>query len=286
MRLASFRHDGQDSFGVVEGDRIIDCGPTAGSRFAGLRQALAADALDEVAAKAASDGFPLTAVELLPPIVDSQKILCIGLNYRKHAEEAGMAIPNHPSIFVRFPNSQVGHEQAVVKPFLSDHYDYEGELAVIIGKRARHVPEDQALSVVAGYACFGEHSVRDYQRHAAQATPGKNFTASGGFGPWLVTPDEVGDPNDLMLRTRVNGVEQQCESTADMIFSVQQLIAYITSFTELLPGDVIVTGTPSGVGFVKKPPLYLKDGDVVEVEIEKVGLLRNPVVAEADPRKS
>jgi 2-keto-4-pentenoate hydratase/2-oxohepta-3-ene-1,7-dioic acid hydratase in catechol pathway len=215
-----------------------------------------------------------------PPITDSDKTICVGLNYYEHAKEANMAVPTRPSLFVRFPASQVGHDVAVVRPSASAQFDYEAELAVVVGRAARHVAEERANDYIAGYTCFAENSVRDWQRHAAQATPGKNFEASGAMGPWLVTPDESGPVENMTVIGRLNGREMQRDSAANMIFSVPQIIAYISTFATLLPGDVIVTGTPAGVGFTRKPPLYMVPGDVFEVEITGVGVLRNGVVDE------
>jgi 2-keto-4-pentenoate hydratase/2-oxohepta-3-ene-1,7-dioic acid hydratase in catechol pathway len=284
MRLASFRHQGRQSFGLATDSGIVDLGSVVGSRYAGLKEVLAAGVLAEVAASGVGrSALPFEAVEWLPPVPDSGKILCVGLNYRRHAEEAGMQIPKRPSIFVRFPDSQVGHRQPVVRPFASEQFDYEGELAVIIGRRARHVRAADALGFVAGYSCFAENSVRDFQRHATQATPGKNFSASGAFGPWMVTTEEIPDPGRLLLTSRLNGEIVQRESTGDMIFSVPELIEYLSTWTELQPGDVISTGTPSGVGMARKPPLWLKPGDRFAVEIEGIGILENPVVDERRP---
>lgn len=221
-------------------------------------------------------------VKFLPPIPDADKILCVGFNYRGHAAETGTPLPKHPSIFVRFAASQVGHEQPVLAPSISAEFDYEGELAVIIGKAAWRVAAVDAMQYVAGYSCFAENSVRDFQSHARQATAGKNFLASGAFGPSLVTRDEIPDPAALELSTRLNGVVVQHAKLTDLIFSIPELIEYITKFTRLLPGDVISTGTPDGVGFLRKPPVYLKPGDHLEVDIPGVGLLRNQVIAEAD----
>jgi 2-keto-4-pentenoate hydratase/2-oxohepta-3-ene-1,7-dioic acid hydratase in catechol pathway len=283
MRLASIRRDGRDSYGQVTEAGFIDFG-TLDERLPSLKAALAADAVADLARRAnGAAAVPLDGARWLPPIPDADKILCVGLNYRRHAAEAGMQIPPRPSIFVRFNSSQVGHEQAIVRPALSEQFDYEGELAVVIGKPTRHISAERALEVVAGYSCFAENSVRDFQRHSNQATPGKNFVASGAFGPWMVTADEIADPNRLMLVTRLNGEEVQRESTADMIFSVAEQIAYVSAFTELLPGDVISTGTPSGVGMARQPPLWLKAGDRLEVEIENIGTLRSRVVDERQP---
>jgi 2-keto-4-pentenoate hydratase/2-oxohepta-3-ene-1,7-dioic acid hydratase in catechol pathway len=274
MRLASYRSRGRSGFARIEGDAAV---PLDTRQTPTLRAALEHGGIPQPS----GDPMPLDGIDLLPPIVDADKILCIGLNYRKHAEEAGMALPNHPSVFCRFNGSQVGHNAALIAPKSSGEYDFEGELAVIIGRACRHVLEASAMENVAGYACFAENSVRDFQKHTNQATPGKNFAASGAFGPWMTTRDDIADPHDLILESRLNGEVMQRESTADMIFSISELIAYVTTWTELLPGDVIVTGTPSGVGFTRKPPRFLQPGDTFEVEIEGIGTLSNPVVAEA-----
>jgi 2-keto-4-pentenoate hydratase/2-oxohepta-3-ene-1,7-dioic acid hydratase in catechol pathway len=282
MRLASFQTaDGRRSFGSVNPDgSIVDL---ATAEVSGLRRALAEWGLAGLRERAAhaSRIVPAGTFAWLPPVTDPDKILCVGLNYSLHAQEAGMAIPKYPSTFVRFPGSQVGHGRPTVAPAASEQYDYEAELAVVIGAEARDIDAADALSVVAGYACFAENSVRDFQRHAAQATPGKNFESSGAFGPWITTADEVPDPQALEVIGRVNGEVVQHDSTARMIFTVAQIIAYTSSYTRLLPGDVIATGTPAGVGTARKPPLWLRAGDVFEVEIPGVGLLSNPVIAQA-----
>jgi 2-keto-4-pentenoate hydratase/2-oxohepta-3-ene-1,7-dioic acid hydratase in catechol pathway len=279
MKLMSFEVASRQSWGVVERDAVLDLADASAPT---LRRALANGGLREISRRKerAAARIPLSSVRFLQPITDPEKILCVGVNYRKHAEEAGMAVPKYPSIFSRFPGSQVGHGVPVWRPRASDQFDYEAELAVVIGTRVRNAPHSEALRYVAGYSCFAENSVRDFQKHATQATPGKNFQASGAFGPWLVTPDEAGNPEAMEVIGKLNGEELQRDSTANMIFTVPQLIAYVSSWTELLPGDVIVTGTPAGVGFTKKPPLYMKDGDVFEVEIPLVGVLRNPVIEE------
>ncbi len=284
MRLMSGVHAGRPVFGVVDGEEVFDL---SGARWPNLRAALndvGADGLVSFDWRNAPR-LPIADTVLLPPIPDPDKILCVGLNYRAHAEEAGMPIPVHPSIFVRFAGSLVGHEQPVWRPRVSHQFDYEAELAVIIGRRCRHVPESDAMGVIAGYSCLAEHSVRDFQRHATQATAGKNFQNSGGFGPWLVTADEIPDPSNLPVIGRLNGEIVQDGSTADLIFSIPRLIAYVTSFTELLPGDVISTGTPSGVGFTRKPPLYLQPGDRFDVEIPGIGVLTTPVVNEPEQQE-
>jgi 2-keto-4-pentenoate hydratase/2-oxohepta-3-ene-1,7-dioic acid hydratase in catechol pathway len=279
MRLASFRHGARRGFGVVDGAHLVDLS----GECATLRDALTRFGIDGVAERArAASGPRLALAEIAwePPITDSDKTNSVGLNYYEQANEANMAVPTRPSLFVRFPASQVGHDVAVVRPSASAQFDYEAELAVVVGRAARHVAEERANDYIAGYTCFAENSVRDWQRHAAQATPGKNFEASGAMGPWLVTPDESGPVENMTVIGRLNGREMQRDSAANMIFSVPQIIAYISTFATLLPGDVIVTGTPAGVGFTRKPPLYMVPGDVFEVEITGVGVLRNGVVDE------
>ena len=207
---------------------------------------------------------------------NSQKILCVGVNYRPHIAEMGREVPDYPVVFTRFPASLVGNGEDLVRPKVSEKYDYEGELAVVIGKPARHATREEALDYVAGYCCFMDGSVRDWQRHTTQFTPGKNFDRSGAIGP-MVAATDIPDPAVLELTTRVNGEVMQRGRVADLVFDVATLIAYCSTFTELLPGDVIATGTPGGVGAARTPPVWLRSGDVVEVEISGIGVLRNPV---------
>mgnify|MGYP000034028313 CR=1 FL=1 len=284
MKLLSFSHQGQDRWGVLHGATVYEW---TSSATPSLRSALSQELFHSQAFlvhQGVDDSrpqWPLSALKLLPPITDPDKILCIGVNYPSHAGETGRpANLVQPSVFVRFPSSQVGHEAPVICPRLSSKFDYEGELAVIIGKRARHIREEEALNVVAGYSCFAENSARDFQGHSTQVTAGKNFHHSGAFGPWLVTPDEIGKLQALELQTRLNGQIVQQDKLGNMLFSVQQLIAYISSFTELLPGDVIATGTPAGVGALRQPPIFLKPGDHLEVDIQQIGLLSNRLIAE------
>lgn len=283
MRLASYEAaQGRHGFGVVDVDGAI--APLDTAQVPTLRSALAAWGVPGLRERAGAAKATLRAGQFrwLPPIVDPDKILCVGLNYRQHAQEAGMAIPPHPSMFVRFPGAQVGHEAPTIAPAASEQYDYEAELAIVIGRGGRHLRESDALAAVAGYCCFAENSVRDFQKHAAQATPGKNFEGSGAFGPWLTTADEVGDPARLEVIGRLNGEVMQREPVSNLIFPIPHIVAYASSFARLLPGDVIVTGTPAGVGMARKPPRWLRPGDVFEVDIPGVGLLRNPVVAEQE----
>jgi 2-keto-4-pentenoate hydratase/2-oxohepta-3-ene-1,7-dioic acid hydratase in catechol pathway len=280
MKLVSFRTDGGASFGVVSGDGIVDAG--ARLQLGDLRSALAAGALGRVAAMASETlDFAFAEVELLPVIPNPDKILCIGINYATHVRETGREIPSHPMIFARFAASQVGQGQPLLRPPESEQFDFEGELAVVIGKAGRRIDRAAALGHVAGYACYNDGSIRDWQRHTSQFLPGKSFEHSGSFGPWLVTADEIPDPSRLTLETRLNGQVVQQAPISDLIFDVPALIVYISTFITLLPGDVIVTGTTSGVGAFRKPPLWMRDGDTVEVEISGIGVLRNPIADEA-----
>lgn len=281
MRILSFSANGTASFGLVRDDGIIDCGKRLGD-LPDLRACLQQGGLDRLARFAAErTDHALDEVRCLPVIASpAARFFCIGINYRPHMLEMGRDVPEQPVVFVRFASSLVGHDEPLIAPRDSEKFDYEGELAVVIGKRARHVSRDEALDYVAGYSCFNDGSVRDFQRHSSQFTPGKNFDGSGAFGPWLVTSDQVPDPTALQLQTRLNGEVVQSESTGELHFSIGDLIAYISTWTALQPGDVIVTGTPGGVGAGRKPPLWMQPGDSVEVEISSLGCLRNGVQAE------
>ncbi len=280
MKLCSFTADGRASYGLVTDSRIVDLG----RRFEAptLRDFLASDQMGE-AAKLSSEpaDYAFDAVTHDPVIPNPDKIICVGLNYHDHIQETGREETPNPVLFARFPGSQIGHGRPLVKPLESDKFDYEGELAVIIGKDCRRVSQEDALSVVAGYACYNDGSVRDWQRHTHQFLPGKTFAGTGGFGPWMVTADEIPDPSALRLTTRLNGEVVQDTQTDLMVASVPRLIAYCSTILPLLPGDVIVSGTPGGVGARRTPPLWMKDGDVCEVEISGIGTLSNPVKAEA-----
>ncbi|TIX73416.1 MAG: fumarylacetoacetate hydrolase family protein, partial [Mesorhizobium sp.] len=220
----------------------------------------------------------LEAVEMLPPIANPEKIVCVGLNYRDHSTESGFKQPDFPTIFGRFNSSLIAHGDPMVRPEVSDQLDYEGELVAIIGKTARDVAESDSLDHVIGYSIFNDGSIRDYQFKAPQWTPGKNFDDTGAFGPWFVTAEELpAGCEGLRLTTRLNGQIVQDASISDMVFSVAKLVSILSSFMTLVPGDVIVTGTPSGVGAARKPPLFMRDGDVCEVEIEGIGKLVNPI---------
>ncbi len=282
MRMVTYRHGFVESFGVVVDGGVVDAARVLGGRFPNLKAVLAAGALPELAraVQRARAEVSLEAVRLLPPIPEPDKILCVGINYLAHREETGRSESPYPTLFTRFSNTQVGHGQALVRPRVSEEFDFEAELAVVIGRRGRHVRREDGLSLVAGYSCYQDATLRDWQRHTSQFTAGKNFVATGGFGPWLVTADELPDPSKLTVIGRLNGREMQRSGTDLLIFDVPELIAYITTFTELVPGDVISTGTPGGVGSKRKPPVWMKAGDVFEVEVTGVGVLRNPVEAE------
>jgi 2-keto-4-pentenoate hydratase/2-oxohepta-3-ene-1,7-dioic acid hydratase in catechol pathway len=276
MKLLSFRRpDGTESWGIAKPEGVIDLG----SRAPGLKHALwAMTSLAEEASRHAD--FRLEDITFLPPIPNPDKILCIGLNYTSHIKEGGREPPPKPIIFTRYPNSQVGHGEAMVCPNASKTFDYEGELAVVIGRRCRHVKAADWESVVAGYACYNDGSIREWQRHSTQFIPGKNFYKSGAFGPWIVTPEEVGDITKAHLMSRLNGKEQQHATIDDLCFDIPTLIEYCSTFTQLEAGDVIATGTTGGVGAYQNPPLWMKPGDTIEVEISGIGVLRNPIVAE------
>jgi 2-keto-4-pentenoate hydratase/2-oxohepta-3-ene-1,7-dioic acid hydratase in catechol pathway len=283
MKLISFEWEGAQRFGGVRGDGVVDLtGRVEGARS--LRALIELNLLD--AARGAIDGGPTLAalenVTLLPVIPDPGKIVLVGGNYHDHrAEMARPDTPAYPMLFTRFPECQVGHRSPLVAPRASVQFDYEGEIALVIGRGGRNIAREHALSHVAGYSAYNDATVRDWQRHTAQFTPGKNFDATGAFGPWLLTVDEVADYREFMLTTRLNGQVMQHASARDLIFDVEALIAYISAFTTLRPGDVIVTGTCGGVGFARKPQVFLKPGDIVEVEIGGLGVLSNPVIAEA-----
>ena len=275
MKYVSFRRpDGTASFGRVDGGRVIDL---AGAGTADLKAALAAGALG---GRADGPSHGLGEITLLPVIPNPGKILCVGHNYESHRQETGRAKVDHPSIFTRFADTLVAHGQPIVRPKASAHLDFEGELAVVIARGGRAIPEGEALDHVAGYACFNDASVRDWQWHTTQFTPGKNFPGTGAFGPCLVTPDEAGDLSAVRVTTRLNGEVVQDQPIGDMIFPIPAIIAYVSSVTPLSPGDVIATGTPGGVGAKRTPPLWMKAGDTIEIDIGPIGTLINRVADE------
>jgi len=281
MKLASLRDGATATWGLVQGEGVQLPPPDLHRRFPGLRDVLAAGALPEIPALLAPvPSRRLAGLRFDPVIPAPARIICVGINYLEHIHEMGREKPDFPTLFTRFPDSLVGHGEALVRPRLSAEYDYEGELAIVIGKPARYVPAAQALDYVAGYTCFLDGSVRDWQRHTTQFIPGKNFPATGGCGPWLVTTDEIPDPARLQLKTRVNGEVLQAAPISDLCFDVRRIIEYCSSFCQLNPGDIIATGTPSGVGVARKPPRWLTPGDLVEVDISGIGILRHRVISE------
>jgi 2-keto-4-pentenoate hydratase/2-oxohepta-3-ene-1,7-dioic acid hydratase in catechol pathway len=278
MKLISFSRNGQDSWGAVEGDKVADLGHLAPDLKSGLT-------LDISAALAQAPRYTLDSLTFLPVIPNPGKIFCIGINYTTHIAETGRDFPTKPVIFMRVAESQQGHLQPLLRPKESEQFDFEGELAVIIGKPVRRVAPEDALDAVAGYSCYNDGSVRDWQRHSSQFAPGKNFFRTGGFGPWLVTADEVPDPSTLHLTTRLNGDVMQEASISDLVFGVRELISYCSTFTPLAPGDVIVTGTTGGVGAFRDPKVWMAPGDQVEVEISGIGTLVN-FIADDDTRSA
>jgi len=236
-------------------------------------------AMDHAAiALACVNPLDLAQVSLLPPLSSPGKIICVGLNYVDHSIESGFTVPDYPTVFTRFASSLIGAGEAIVRPCVSSQLDFEGEMVAVIGVSGRHIKEQNALAHVLGYSIFNDASVRDYQKKSPQWTIGKNFDGTGAFGPWLVTADELPPGGKgLHIQTRLNGIVVQDASTNEMVFSVARLISIISEAITLSPGDMIVTGTPAGVGMARNPPLFMKQGDVCEVEIEGIGILRNSV---------
>ena len=279
MRLVSYQYNGLDSYGAVVGDRVVDLGQAYGARAPDLKAFIAGNLFADAAAKLAGAGatLPLSGVRLLPVIPHPGKIFCIGLNYGEHIQETGKAVTEKPVIFLRVAGSQLAHGDDIVRPRASAQLDYEGEIAVVIGQGGRHIAESDAWSHIAGYSCYNDASVRDWQFHTSQWGPGKNFWKTGAFGPWLVTADEIAPDQRMTLVTRLNGQELQRATTDLMVHSIPRQIAYLSTFVPLEAGDVIVTGTPGGVGNKRTPQLFMKPGDVCEVEVDAIGTLRNGV---------
>lgn len=276
MRYVSFRRpDGTASFGRLNGETIVEL---ANDAVPSLKAALTDGSLATLADGAT---FAVADVVPLPVIPDPAKILCVGLNYAEHVKETGREQKAHPAIFVRYADSLVADGQPMVKPTVTERFDYEGELAVVIGKPCHKIAAADAMAYVAGYSAFNDGSARDWQRHNIQFTPGKTFPGTGGFGPALVTADEIDDLGALRVQTRLNGELVQDQPVGDMIWDIPTVIEYISAFTPLAPGDVIATGTPGGVGDKRTPPLYTNAGDKVEVSIGTIGTLTNRIIDEA-----
>ena len=282
MKLISFTRLGEVGFGALIDDGVVDLTNQLDYGVDSIKEAIESDLLytAEEYLEGRSPNFAMSDVTLLPVIPNPSKIICIGLNYENHRKETKRPDVEHPTIFVRYADSQVAHGQALIKPKSTERFDYEGEMAVIIGDGGRNISEESALEHVAGFACYNDGSVRNWQRHTSQFTPGKTFPGTGAFGPYMVTPDEVGDYTKLPIQTRLNGEVMQDAKLSDLIFPVPRLINYVSQFTPLAAGDVIVSGTPGGVGDKREPPVYMVPGDLVEVEIGILGTLANPVVGE------
>ncbi|MFL2519030.1 MAG: fumarylacetoacetate hydrolase family protein [Candidatus Azotimanducaceae bacterium] len=261
---------------------VVDAG--ARSEFSTLREAIAADALDNLVEQCGDQAdVPLQGLHFAPTITDPKKILCVGLNYRAHQEETGRGGEGVPTVFVRFAAAQMGHGEAMVRPRESASLDFEGEIAMIIGRGGRRIARQSAMDHVAGFGIYNDGSVREFQRQTSQFTPGKNFANTGGFGPWMMTPDEIGDLSQMEITTRLNGEVMQ-NATADLlVHDFAELIEFCSTFIELEPGDVIVTGTPGGVGAARTPPVFMDQGDVIEVHVKPIGTLTNPVVNDLQP---
>ncbi|MEA2974511.1 MAG: hypothetical protein QOF19_31 [Alphaproteobacteria bacterium] len=284
LRLASFRTGGRTSYGAVTDKGIVDLGRRLSGKYPTLLDLIRGKALGEARAAAGSEpDHKMGDVEMLPPIVAPEKIICVGINYPERNEEYkdGRPKPKYPNLFVRFPSSFVGHDQPLVRPKVSEKFDYEGEIVLVIGREGRHVPVDKALGMIGGLTLGNEGSVRDWVRHGTlNVTQGKNFDRSGSLGPWLVPAEDVDPGKPLHLMTRVNGELRQDDNTSRLTWDFAWLINYISTFTTLRPGDMIWTGTPVGAGGHSDPPKWLKPGDVVEIEVPEIGVLRNSVVDE------
>jgi len=285
LKLLSFRSAGRESYGALVAGGVADLGARFGTRFPTLRDAVAAGALGELATalEGAEPDLALDRLGFALPIPNAEKIICVGVNYANRNEEYrdGTEQPKYPSLFYRAPRSFAAHGEAIWRPRESEQLDYEGEIALVIGKAGRRIPRAAALAHIAGFTCLNEGTLRDWLRHGKfNVTQGKNFDRSGAMGPWLVTPDEVGALDKLRIKTRVNGEVRQRDTVASMIFPFDYLVQYISTFTTLVPGDVIATGTPTGAGARFDPPKWLKPGDRVEVEVSGIGTLANTVIDE------
>lgn len=286
MRLLSFEYGGRSAFGAVVDNGVVNLSARMGPEFESLREVIASRRLDAVRTEIASANpdYSLDEIRFLPPVTDPEKIICIGVNYVKRNAEYkdNSATPKYPSVFMRTRESLVGHGEPLVRPPESVELDYEGEIAIVIGREGRRIPQDQAANYIAGLSLINEGSIRDWLRHAKfNVTQGKNFERSGSFGPWMVSADEFSDYTDLSIRTHVNGEERQNDTTANLLFPFTYLISYLSTFMRLKPGDIISTGTPNGAGARLDPPRYLRPGDVVEIDSPGIGVLSNGIVDEA-----
>jgi len=278
MKLTSYKTAQGESYGVVTAKGIVDLKRYLGNQYPDLKALIAGNALSQAVQYAGAEAdYQASDVTWLPVIPNPDKIVCVGLNYQEHVAETGRDNTEQPAIFLRLPESQVGHKQPIVRPRESKNLDFEAEIAVIIRSAGRRISQKDAWSHIAGYSCYNDGSVRDWQRHTIQWTAGKNFARTGGFGPWMVTADEIPPGTTMTLSCRLNGERMQHASTEQMIFKIPKIIEYVSTWTTLVPGDVLVTGTPGGVGARRNPPIWMKPGDKVEIEIDKVGVLENSI---------
>lgn len=279
MKLISFLNQGVPSYGIVQGDDVLDLTPILGAQAPDLKTLIAKDLLGAAAEAAKTQPFTLkfSQLTLLPVIPNPGQIFCVGLNYGEHVQETGNKVTEKPVVFTRFPDSQVAHNQDILRPAESHRLDYEAEIAIVIGKGGRRIKEEDAWDHIVGYACYNDGSIRDWQVATSQWTPGKNFYKTGGFGPWMVTADEIQPGQVMRLQTILNGQVLQDTTTDKMIHSIPRQIAYISTFLPLSPGDVIVTGTPGGVGNKRDPQIFMKPGDVCEIVVDAIGTLRNTI---------
>lgn len=284
MKLVSYRYQGQPGFGAVKGEGIVDLAtrlPTVPDLAALVSNTAALDEARRLVDAAEADDFALTAVALEPVIPRPNKIICVGINYVAHAAEAGRTVGQYPVIFHRFAQTLVAHGAPIIRPRVSEHFDFEAELAVVIGNGGSHIKAEDAMGHVAGYTCFNDASVRDWQFHTHQYGMGKNFRGTGSLGPWLVTADEIRDYRELSIQGVLNGERMQTGKLSELAFDIPHLIAYVSQALDWQPGDILATGTPSGIGFKRQPPIFLKPGDTFDVVIPGIGTLSNPVADEA-----
>jgi 2-keto-4-pentenoate hydratase/2-oxohepta-3-ene-1,7-dioic acid hydratase in catechol pathway len=279
MKLVTYQDGNSIAYGALAGEEIVELSRRIGDRYPDVKSLFSGDGLAQ--AKKAAQGqkadLALAQVTLLPPLPNPGKLFCIGLNYEDHLKETRRDRTEAPAVFVRFADSLVGHGQPMLRPRESVKFDYEGEIAIVIGKPGRRIAEADAWNHVGAYSCFNDGSVRDWQNASTQWTAGKNFASSGAFGPWLVSAEEIAPGAELSLVTRLNGREMQRTTTALLIHSIPRILAQLSTWTPLSPGDVIATGTPGGVGSRREPPVWMKAGDTVEVEVSGIGVLRNPI---------
>lgn len=279
MKLISFLLHNTPGYGIVQGDDVLNLTPILGAQAPDLKALITHGLLDQAAQalKTHKPDLKYADLHLLPVIPNPNKIVCVGLNYGEHVRETGREVTESPALFLRMSESQVGHRQDIVRPPESQRLDYEGEIAIVIGEGGRRIKEEDAWQHIIGYACYNDGSIRDWQVSTSQWTAGKNFWRTGGFGPWMVTADEIKPNQNMTLVTRLNGQELQRATTDMMIHSIPRQIAYISTFIPLEPGDVIVTGTPGGVGNKRNPQVFMKPGDMVEIEVDAIGVLRNTI---------